>query len=466
MPLTEEEELELLELEEEEANSKGTLKSASNVNVPQQPKDKGYLQGIGDAWGDSWKKADSKIDREAQLTAQGKQSGLAGAGWSMLHNVAGGVEAGYNALGAALKPVTKPFTDYASKINEQERTSTELARGEANKGQYAGKALVENSLKLAKDHPDAISRIESGVSTLGALPMGNPVKSTTKLTGEALENTGKSALLGEMKITKSMAQKATGKNLIEQKKNIVNDIQEFGLQNSGNFQKMSDKADALISKQDAKAKSILADIVKKQNAPTVNPADIVTQKALDLAKNGTLGQEDEVLAVADKILNGMKLKGYDKSLPLDELIDVKKQIKAKSTFKYGPGKSDADILANEVRKEIYGGFLDEIESISPELREIGKVERRLFNVRDAAADAASRVANRNLIGLTEKIAAAGALGGGLGLHGLTGGASDIPLVLGTIGGIAAKKSLEQGRGAGALITIGSGLKKMSNKKIF
>jgi hypothetical protein len=270
--------------------------------------------------------------------------------------------------------------------------------------------------------------------------------------GTGLENLGKTTLKGEMKITNPIAREAYGSTLADKKAGIIDDLVRFKLDSpTGNFQKMGEKAQGMASGNFQKADQLIKDASEDTNAPLNNPVDIARESIKNIPV--AAGFEDQAINTAQRVINGLQRRGYDDMLTPDKLVEAKKILNADgNVFKNGPMATDADNLDRTIRKQMYLALVDKIGEISPEAAQLNRDGKRLLDISDAAAAAASRTSNHSLMGL-------GALGAGAGGYAHGGSPEAIASALAAA---AAFKAAGQGRLSSVAIRTGQGIRKLGD----
>lgn len=266
--------------------------------------------------------------------------------------------------------------------------------------------------------------------------------------GESIENgLGKTLKLGETKIPNSIAKSSYGKDLMEKKRTIVNDMANFGITHGDNESAAAD-AYAAASQRFNKADEIGTQLANDPTIGKVNPSE-VAMNGIDVKKIADTDDREAAQAVIQKVLNGMASDGHNVPVTLDQLIKAKQNLNNKGTlFKNGPAPSDADALARSIKKKMYLNITDAIGEVSPEIKAMNTEGKRLLDVHAALSNAASRNANHDIAGLTDFI-----LGGEVLAH-PGSWAVAAPLLV-------AKKGLANGRAGNMAINLG---RKMQGKQ--
>lgn len=395
----------------------------------------------------------SKIEREGELSGQGKLNPVLGGALSMLH-AGSGVVRGIGDIASPIvdNPVSKAVV--SGLMEGASYTSSRTPNFTKPQPEAKMSPVAEKSIEYLKNNPEVGNRIGSLIDVAGAVPVGKitaPVANAApKMLGKGLESTGKKFALAEMKITNPVAKKAYGKDLIDKKKNIANDMVEFGI-TKGNHQTM--RADASIKAQERfdKVDEIVEQLASDPSIEMVNPVEVV-KRGLDIDK-APYGKRKQVQQIIDNIIADMEEEGLNGPVTIDKLIQAKRNINVDGkTFKSGPALSTDDAIEQAIRKKMYLNIVDQIGEISPEIKALNTEGKRLLDVESALAGASSREANKNAIGLTDWIL------GGASIANPGTLAATVPI-------IATKKMLGSGRGSNLLINTGRALQGKSAKTI-
>jgi hypothetical protein len=147
-----------------------------------------------------------------------------------------------------------------------------------------------------------------------------------------------------------------------------------------------------------------------------------------------------------------KYKNVRGVVPLNVANDIKRDL-GKKVFKKGALHIEADPLKAQVKEILNLRMRDAIGEVVPEVTKLNRKVHDLIQVRQAAEAAASRQANWNNITLTDMLFGLGAGAGGHAAMGVEGmAAAAVPALL--------RRVVGGGKGAGALIHGGKGIKKM------
>jgi len=274
---------------------------------------------------------------------------------------------------------------------------------------------------------------------VGAKASGKAVQSA----GSGIESFGKTAKYGELKIPQSIAKKSYGKDLMEKKKNIVNDIAEFGVTRGNNAEAAADamfKAGERFNRADDLAKQIASDPM----SPKANPVS-AAMKDLDISRLADVDMEARAQGIIDQIVDGWELKGLNTEHALDKLIEAKQSLNRSGTlFNHAVGQSAEDNLRQAIKKKMYLNLVDAIGEISPDIKAMNTEAKRLLDVNSALTSAASRVANHDMVGLTDFVL------GGASLANPGALAIAAPAFI-------VKKAIGNGRFGNVMINLGRGM---------
>ena len=409
------------------------------------------------------------------------------------------------------------ITDYASKL-----IPDWINKGIERMGQNVVKRLtdvgampyIQKGVEKVQEHPRLATDIGNvlNIASLAPVPgIGNMAKKAgepiLKVVGEGVEKAGKGYLESQLKMLKPSAMKGYGKTLIEKKQNIIDNIVEFDLHKSKDFAdmnknamdqfwKLNDESKAIAQQienaqvETAKAQlaankvavydkvvarlktddpRLIADKLKEfQKNLTVeptkmsNPVAMVRNAEKDILAEAAYGQGDKVKKIVSSIINDMKKDGMNQNVPITKLIEAKRKIVGDGKiFKLGPSMSADDQINAEIRKDIVSRFLDKVNDLSPEMRQIGIKQKKLMDIARVSDDASSRLANRDPMGLASRIILGGSVPAAA-----TAAATGNPKTAAAIlaGGVAQygiEKSLQQGAGPRKLIKAGKFLQKTS-----
>jgi hypothetical protein len=310
------------------------------------------------------------------------------------------------------------------------------------------KAGVEQYQKFPEPVREVVG---SGVKIASVIPGLGMLKDVKKIVnpelGELALKGGKRSLLGDMKITNVIAKKGYGKDLIDKKKNIANTIYEHGLTHGDmakNAENAVDKASEFFNKADEIGQSIAAD----PNSIQLNPLQVVL-RGIDPKKLSKIGKTKQAQTIIDNIIEGMADEGFDADGGIDKLIAAKRRLDEDGTlFKNGPPPSPADAMEQAIYKKMYLNLVDAIGEVSPEIKALNVEGKKLLDAHAALNGAASRIANKENIGLSDWLFGGGATGAAL-IH---PGSLAVTLPL-----MGAKKAIEHGRGSNMLLNIGRSL---------
>lgn len=395
-----------------------------------------------------------KINREGELSGTGKQSELLGGAMSAMHGIAGGARAAGDVLSPIISnPLTKaigsgfqgqmPLPQVSNKISEMAIPQT--PEWEKKAGGYL------------KEHSEVGNRLGSTFDIASMLPVGKvaePVasgvkaglKNSIKSINSGIEDFGKTVKAGDLKMINAIAKKGYGKDLVEKKKNIINDAADFGVTHGNNEDGAIDalnKAQARFAKADEIGTALSND----PNTPLLNPVEIA-MKGINSNIAPTGFRKQAQLKIQD-VIDDMVADGHAQPVTLDKLIKAKQNLNADGKlFVNGPAGADTDPVGTSIRRKAYLNIVDAIGELSPEIKAMNTEGKRLLDVNSAFSSAASRVANHDAIGLTDFV-----LGGASLAH---------PGALAVAAPIFITKKLTgNGRGGNMIINIG---RKLQGKK--
>jgi len=453
MPLTEAEELELLELEEEEYQDSLRLANTNkelDTSTVEPEKDDGYFSGINKAMYDKAEEYAPKLLKDEKYPLQ-----------HAVQKFNAFVDIPLTGLGKAAEPITKPLT----------KVLKPLAKGVLEGAAYAGgarKANFDNSTaalgeaitpvikkydEIKKQYPlvetagefvGDVGQLAGNVTGIGAAAKlstmaGKELVKAPLRTGLKLEEAGKGFKLGDLKIKDTIAKKGYGKDLIEKKQNIANTIYDYGLTKGGN-KGGAERAAQLSQEIFDRVDGIVLDIAADPSSSKVNPVKSLL-KGIDV-KKAPAGKRKQAQSIIDGIVEDLTVEGLDQDHTIDMLIQAKRSLDPDGNlFKNGPGSTTDDILDRGIRKKMYLNLVEEIGNVSPDIKALNTEAKKLIDAEAALAAAASRVANRDAISLTDWVLGAGTLAN----------PSALPL-------LAVKKGLAGGRGGDLVLNTARSLK--------
>lgn len=365
----------------------------------------------------------------------------------------------------------------------------------------AGKGLSEKYPRLTRDVGNMLNIASVlPVGKIGNMAVEGIAKPALAATGKVAERAGKGWLQSQLKINKPTAMRAYGKNLVEKKNSITNDIVEFGLHKSPNFSEMNKTAMQMVSDLDAQGKviakqveeaqiqtaqamakaaqaakinrvvarmkpgdpriaaekaKILAENLPAQPKQLSNPVAMVLNAERDMIVEAPYGQGEKVQSVVRSIVADMKKDGMNQNVPISRLIEAKKKIIGDGKiFKLGPAPSTDDMMNAAIRKDIVYRFLDKVGELSPELRAIGKQQKRLIDIAHVADEAASRIANKDPMGLAARIILGGSFPAAATALATGNPKVAAGIMLGGLGQYGLERSVSQGAGPRKLIRAG------------
>jgi hypothetical protein len=239
---------------------------------------------------------------------------------------------------------------------------------------------------------------------------------------------------------------------------------------TGNLEKGVASAQAAIDNVHAQRQQILADLSRGDNAPTVNPVDLL-EKSMAIAQPAVeggvaLGKSQQAQKIIKGIIGDAKAGGLDKNVTIDQLPAVTKMLDPDGKlFAKGAFISKDDALDDMIRKDMYFNVLDHIEKTAqeagaPDIRDLGRQEKNLIDAKAAISNAVSRNLNKNPITFQNEVTAGMGAAGGMMAH-MAGAdpVTSVGLALATMG---IKKAGEQGRAAALLTHTGRGLGSAGN----
>lgn len=331
--------------------------------------------------------------------------------------------------------------------------------------QAGGNIVNFATLGLGKKVVDPVVRpvVEKAVAGAeNAIPktIGNIISKANENIGTSVENVGKNFMSGEMKIKQHLAKKGYGKNLIEKKMNLINNISKYGLESStGNYRTMAEKASDMASENFNKADEIIKNIATQPNTPLTNINNIIDDVAYNQLESSALGKSNAVVKSIENIQKDVELAGLSGEQPVDVLVSFKRRLDPDGKlFKSGPAPSDDDAVDRGIRKLLYLNTVKKINEIAPDAGLLNKSGKELLDISAIADDAASRIVNLKGMSLTDRLialsAGVSAMGSmAAGKPGYGAGA----LIAGGLG-YGALKALGNGRGASAIISLGKNIK--------
>jgi hypothetical protein len=356
-------------------------------------------------------------------------------------------------LNVATKAIPKIVSDIPAATGAMFSHPIEYGKGVIKGAVNAGKGIlgIHKASDVIENNPDQPAftpsnepqrlGAEYGNLSVNAASMLIPGGKVLNQSGKTIENNlGKTLKLGELKIPQSIAKKSYGKDLMEKKKSIVNDIADFGATH-GNNESAANDAYAMAGQRFDKADEIGTQLANDPTVPKKNPVD-VAMKGIDVNKIASTGKRKQAQAIIDNVLEDMVADGHGEPVTLDQLIKAKQNLNNDGLlFKNGPAPSDADALDRAVRKKMYLNLVDAIGEVSPEIKAMNTEGKRLLDVHAALSNAASRNANHDIAGLTDFI-----LGGEMLAH---PGSWSVAAPL-----LVAKKGLANGRAGNMAINLG------------
>lgn len=324
--------------------------------------------------------------------------------------------------------------------------------------------------QFKKDNPELAKNLEEGLNipaamTLGKLSFDDLLgTAVVKGAGEATESVGKTFLQKGLIPKESKIKKVYGINKDEKTKNLLNDIVDFNLQNTGSYKNMANNARAIVDQKNQQVKDLTKQLITRPNPSTVNPAQIAQKLGNDAIRNtANIGERETAQNYVNNIVKEFAADGYDKEMTIDGLVEAKQNLnKRGDLFTGGPAPTENEALNKSLRKKIYLGMVDQIGEISPETRQLNREIKKLLDISEIADDAAFRTSKNKFIGLRETILGGAGAGGMMAAH---GGALSPDALLYGLGIFGATKALSGGRGAGLLISAGKTMQKAASIEV-
>jgi len=472
MPLTEAEELELLELERERAMSTGSLgtSSQSTEQIPitgekRQPPPRMSLGitgsysapsvDIGPSYGERLNKKIGEIGEE-----------------SVRRQEQGGFLAGKNP------------SEIAGKMKSMASLATE-APGAYELGQVIGsgmrkvlpgttQALGTAMKKYEEKTPPGLKNVvDIGTSALEIVPPvgvagklgAKAIEKGLDVTGDVLQKSGKSLLRSGMK-TKDVTALLAGKNVEEGAQNLVENIQKYGVESPmGGFKGISNKASKKIAENMNLSDEAIKKVLKEAPDAVVDIDDTFLRFIDDLESgnvNSVFGDEVKSGELANNIHKALEMRGLTGVQSIEKIPEIKKVISqyGGGLFKKGKYAIATDPLKKQVGELAYLRLKEDLEKIVPEIGQYNKATHDLITIKKAADEASKRIGNRDKIGITDWMLL---FGGPTAAHSMGLPAAAAGAIPGTA--IIARKVLGSGRGASGLISTGRGLKKLGKVNI-
>jgi hypothetical protein len=380
-----------------------------------------------------------------------------------------------NPISARLKG-SQEYENYKATLTPAQRANLEASEQGANTalGLIPFGPLEKPLATVGKE------ALAGGKELLGAAK--NVAGGTAGFIGSGIEKLGQRALSGELKIKQSLAKSGYGRNIEEKKKNIVKTIQDYKLISPvGNFDKSIQSANEKIGALQSSRESQLDAISTGPDAPQVVPTDILSKtrniavpeniisepevvaeestKPAKKTRTVALGQFDKANGIIDGIIADAQKAGLDKPTTLNNLARILKTLDPDGRlFNKGAFISKDDALDDIIRKDMYFNILDEIEKVAPQVRTLGREEKRLIDARGILIDAQSRIANREVNSFKDWASTLSA--GGIAHF---AGAPTPETIAAAITVYALKKAGKQGRFAATALRTGEALKSLSGK---
>ena len=241
-----------------------------------------------------------------------------------------------------------------------------------------------------------------------------------RATGEKVGELGKNLYARDLNITKSLGKAADplNGNPLTGKENILNTIQTNDL-GSLTLGKSFDKTTDLITQKNGQYNEILDRL--SQTTPPVVPKDVITLSPEDLKKDFPAGNRQDALNAMKKITG--EIDNFDKPVSLSDFKDIKDELAP--VYNKGSLLSTPDVVDNKVRKALTYKILDYLDDVSKDtpdagqLRQLGRDQRDLYNVKDAYSNVLSSGMNKQSLfkmSPIEAITGAGGAVAGLALH--------------------------------------------------
>jgi hypothetical protein len=272
---------------------------------------------------------------------------------------------------------------------------------------------------------------------------------------EMLEKGGTKNLAEIYRVPKAIAQKA-GANRYEGTKNTLQWLKDFKVE--GTPANASKNIETALSEKKAITDNLLEKFAVKNPDVEINNTNVLQNLWEDVSGGKVPGTKmytaKERNAVMDRIVNMMSESGYDKNIKVSDLPQIKTDIKNEiGLFSKGATQPETN-LAGKIGEEMYDRFKVALEDKIPEIATHNKDIHKLMILKEAANDAATRIGNKYTIGPSDW---ASLLGAGL-LFGKTGKEA-IP-GLGSV--LAIKKMAGGGRLGKAMIGTSRSLSSIAN----
>lgn len=341
--------------------------------------------------------------------------------------------------------------------------------GEFVAGTKAGKNIAGFRDYLQKNYPNTSEAMGNYINTFSVIPIGKTVVplekaaigGTAKAAGNVLEKTGKDVLKGELKIEKPLA-RSYGPDLKTAKDKIVNTISKYKLESTtGNFEKLSEKAQTLFAEKAQAADDAVFNFQLKNPTEITKADDIFGKIELDIDNTIRSGERSTAKSylknIKEEALDKLKKDGADPdNLTPTQLVELKRDIGAK----YKNFDRSSEPLKEQIYDNTQSAIIERINSLVPDAKKLNLEARDLKFVQKAAETASARIANQNkgLMGSLSDIGlgSAGALGA------FTHPGQAVPILALTAAGLLAKRVAGQGRGSAALMKTGKSFKKLSD----
>jgi len=317
---------------------------------------------------------------------------------------------------------------------------------------FAGKAIETPGIKQAAEFanekiPESTKYNLGTTAGIASLLTAKPglkvateiekrVLSTPKFVGKGVEKFGKFVKGGEAKIPASIAKNSYGRNLMEQKNTIINDLADYGETKGGNL------TSAKKALSDAEARLHLAEqygmnLKDDPTIPKYNPSAVAT-KGLDVSKLVNVEFVNDGEALVKTILNDWERRGLNMPGGIDNMIEAKRSLNRQGDLFSKGLYSRPELAARIIKKNMYFNLIDEMGKVSPEIKALNTEAKHLLDVHEALSAAASRVSNHDAVGLTDHV---------LGIASLTHPGTAVPLFV-------AKKLTGNGKAGNLLIRAG------------
>lgn len=439
MPLTEHEELELLELERERALSSGNFKEPETTTEQPKPK-RHWLESVFPGTVES-------VQRGGSIP---KNLGAAIGDVLSFTDRTTGTARSKLGLGGDMELADKDaffFKPEAEKIKAK-------IEEEGVRSPMRVPTLGSFTVPYSPGKEEAKAVTDLSLSSINPLDIIAPIK---KGISAGLKVAGESVLKSQMK-PKDVTSLLAGKNVEEGVNKLVKNISKYNVESPvGGFSGISKKASRKITENIDMADNAIKNALKNTPDASVNIDDTFLQFMDDLKSgriNDVFGDEEQAEKIASNIYNGLELRGLTGEQSIDKIPEIKKVITkyGGGLFKKGKYNIAADPLKNQVGELSYLRLTKELEGKVPEIKKFNDAAHDLIIIRKASDEAAKRIGNRDKIGLTDWMLLFGGptAASQLGLSQAAAGAIQGSIFIG-------KKALGSGRGPSASLQLSKAL---------